>query len=494
MPVTVVDAQVGTADLRRALISVLPHISRDEQIPVLMRARMWIDPEHLIIGATDRFTAGLARVSVWSQTFPAHGVIDLTADDLMSILQVHKAVRESVTDFPQWQVRVSLLDKTRAGAVGADGPELQLTVTDATGLFEGTDARRSVDVVPLPPEQGFPDVRMLVASKLRTQIAWPHTEFGANMEYLARFGKAQKAYSTPTALAHAKLFRTSPVDRRGLVTIAVGDSFVGCLSPVVLPEGDSSFTGDMASWSACLPDRGEPDQIPLPVEPMERNLNNADTDLLLRSVCARVVRLQFADPASLAARFGVRAKDAAWLLDQLAGVRIVAHGSDVASCSLEARKVLWPADRVDDALAELGPAPTPKPPADTTGDGKAGRAPFDLRTASGALLAPGEPGSGDAPGPNSDADLDPPSLLPDTNQLLLDAAQKVIETQFGAAAQLQRVLNIPLARAYRLLDELEALGIVGPAPGGLHAREVLYPVERLGEALTHIITTQEGDQ
>ena len=131
-------------------------------------------------------------------------MIDLTADDLMSILQVHKAVRESVTDVPQWQVRVSLLDKTRAGAVGADGPELQLTVTDATGLFEGTDARRSVDVVPLPPEQGFPDVRMLVASKLRTQIAWPHTEFGANMEYLARFGKAQKAYSTPTALARAR--------------------------------------------------------------------------------------------------------------------------------------------------------------------------------------------------------------------------------------------------------------------------------------------------
>ena len=60
-------------------------------------------------------------------------------------------------------------------------------------------------------------------------------------------------------------------------------------------------------------------------------------------------------------------------------------------------------------------------------------------------------------------DLDPPSLLPDTNQLLLDAAQKVIETQFGAAAQLQRVPNIPLARAYRLLDELEALGIVGSA-------------------------------
>ena len=69
-------------------------------------------------------------------------------------------------------------------------------------------------MVPLPPEQGFPDVRML-ASKLRTQIAWPHTEFGANMGVPCAFGKAQKAYSTPTALAHAKLFRTSPVDRQG---------------------------------------------------------------------------------------------------------------------------------------------------------------------------------------------------------------------------------------------------------------------------------------
>ena len=61
--------------------------------------------EHLIIGATDRFTAGLAGVG-GSQTFPAHGVIDLTADDLMmSILQVHKG-RAGIGDrFPSAGVR-----------------------------------------------------------------------------------------------------------------------------------------------------------------------------------------------------------------------------------------------------------------------------------------------------------------------------------------------------------------------------------------------------
>lgn len=74
------------------------------------------------------------------------------------------------------------------------------------------------------------------------------------------------------------------------------------------------------------------------------------------------------------------------------------------------------------------------------------------------------------------------------DRLLADAARLVIETQFGSAHMLQRKLHIWFARADALLDELEGLGIVGPAQGS-KARDVLVEpadvqaaVDRIGGA------------
>lgn len=51
------------------------------------------------------------------------------------------------------------------------------------------------------------------------------------------------------------------------------------------------------------------------------------------------------------------------------------------------------------------------------------------------------------------------------------------QTQRASASMLQRRLRVGYPRAARLIDELEELGIVGPAVGGGREREVLVDNE-----------------
>lgn len=346
-------------DLRHALAAVMPHVPSPKHDERLARVRLTPQSQNVELTATDRYTMGLALVSVLEYQEADVDVIDLSAADVGKILAVHTAPKKGVEAHVRIQCDSSVV-----------------TVTDVSGLMDG----ESLILERTTSSDTFPDLRRAFAGTLRAgHVIDGEMWFSGSL--LHRFEAAQRVYG--------RALIVEPTKQRGSLIVRCGESFLGQIA-LIRPDEDDILQskGWVESWAT------------------------------------RITR--------------------------------------------EVEAVTWQdlveaLDHSESAAVSDGEPAVREPLATVT----------DLRTAPTVLTT---------------ADLAAVSgdkRVAQEIDLLIQAAELVVTTQFASTAMLQRKLRVGFAKAARLMDALEEAGAVGPGDGS-KAREVITVPDHLSALITTI--------
>ena len=75
----------------------------------------------------------------------------------------------------------------------------------------------------------------------------------------------------------------------------------------------------------------------------------------------------------------------------------------------------------------------------------------------------------------------------DLDDRFVEAAKMVVTTQKGSTSDLQRRLGMGYAKAGRVMDQLEAAGIVGPQEGSKPRQVLVQDLDSLQEILNAFV-------
>lgn len=264
--------EVETADWHAGLSAVRKHAGPKDDLPLLSVVHCKASPDgNLYLMATDRYTVGMAVVSIWEDHLGTGELVefDLGPEDVAD-LQIFKPSKD---DNPENRLRLD---------VGKN----DITVTEVAGMIE-TDADKSLTLPRLVFTDKYPDVAKIVAKGIRQATALRELaeemgiasesaveEVFTNASMLGRFDAAAGAYKEPLVLQRTAEARTA-------LLVTCGESFVGMLMPI-RPDEDTvaKLRGWQDGWVRRLPEPDpEPVAMPQPVAKDEEESENIPADI-----------------------------------------------------------------------------------------------------------------------------------------------------------------------------------------------------------------------
>lgn len=217
------EVTVSTADLRRALRAVVPHVERDKEAPpTLQRLRLIIGRDNALAVATNRYTAAIAVISLWDNAYEDDGVaLDLPAEQVAEVLAMFHSAGEKEGDAGDDQLRIRLTDR-------------YVTMTDTAGLFPG----KEVTWPRLATEEQYPDLPTLIGGMLSKAGTALTSALHASGKLLALFKVASTVYDSPVVIETTKA-------EGGALVLSIGESFVGLLMPLRV---DADGLAQQSAW------------------------------------------------------------------------------------------------------------------------------------------------------------------------------------------------------------------------------------------------------